>query len=100
MKSVSLDRSIDGDPGVIRTRDPLLRRQMLYPTELRGLANILPVMLSISAVFLFTEQVICGAKYWVMSRAKRDFSFPTEDAFPTKQLTPPRRRSAFLLSFV
>ena len=25
-----------GAPGVIRTRDPLLRRQMLYPTELRA----------------------------------------------------------------
>ena len=25
------------DPGVIRTRDPLLRRQVLYPPELRGL---------------------------------------------------------------
>jgi hypothetical protein len=26
-----------GDPGRTRTCDPLLRRQMLYPTELRGL---------------------------------------------------------------
>jgi hypothetical protein len=26
----------DGAPGVIRTRDPLLRRQTLYPTELRA----------------------------------------------------------------
>ena len=25
-----------GAPGVNRTRDPLLRRQMLYPTELRA----------------------------------------------------------------
>ena len=25
-----------GAPGVSRTRDPLLRRQMLYPTELRA----------------------------------------------------------------
>ena len=27
----------NGDPGRIRTCDPLLRRQMLYPVELRGL---------------------------------------------------------------
>ena len=26
----------DGVPGLIRTGDPLLRRQMLYPTELQG----------------------------------------------------------------
>ena len=26
----------DGAPGPIRTGDPLLRRQMLYPTELRA----------------------------------------------------------------
>jgi hypothetical protein len=25
-----------GDPGVTRTRNPLLRRQVLYPVELRG----------------------------------------------------------------
>ena len=29
---------LDGAPGAIRTRDPLLRRQMLYPPELRALA--------------------------------------------------------------
>jgi hypothetical protein len=27
---------VNGEPGVIRTRDPLLRRQMLYPAELRA----------------------------------------------------------------
>jgi hypothetical protein len=30
----------DGRPGTIRTCDPLLRRQMLYPTELRALACV------------------------------------------------------------
>src|SRR5262249_37166535 len=29
-----------GAPAAIRTRDPLLRRQMLYPTELRAHSNI------------------------------------------------------------
>jgi hypothetical protein len=28
------------DPGAIRTRDPQLRRLMLYPTELRGLVTL------------------------------------------------------------
>src|SRR5882672_7070617 len=28
--------SVDGAPGEIRTPDPLLRRQMLYPAELRA----------------------------------------------------------------
>jgi hypothetical protein len=28
-----------GAPGPIRTGDPLLRRQMLYPTELRALSG-------------------------------------------------------------
>ena len=27
---------LNGAPAAIRTRDPLLRRQMLYPTELRA----------------------------------------------------------------
>src|ERR1051325_3673073 len=31
-----------GAPGVSRTRDPLLRRQMLYPTELRAQPMQLP----------------------------------------------------------
>src|SRR5579864_9052937 len=31
----------NGGPGVARTRDPLLRRQMLYPSELRALDHIL-----------------------------------------------------------
>ncbi len=30
---------IDGTPGVIRTPDPLLRRQVLYPAELRAHAG-------------------------------------------------------------
>jgi hypothetical protein len=29
-------KDLSGAPGVIRTRDPLLRRQTLYPTELRA----------------------------------------------------------------
>ena len=29
----------DGVPGLIRTGDPLLRRQMLYPAELQGRFN-------------------------------------------------------------
>jgi hypothetical protein len=32
---------LNGRPGPIRTGDPLLRRQMLYPTELRAHAFIL-----------------------------------------------------------
>jgi hypothetical protein len=30
----------DGVPGGIRTHDPLLRRQPLYPTELQGLKMV------------------------------------------------------------
>jgi hypothetical protein len=30
------DGKMDGAPGAIRTRDHLLRRQVLYPTELRA----------------------------------------------------------------
>ncbi len=30
---------LNGDPGKTRTCDPLLRRQMLYPTELRDRVN-------------------------------------------------------------
>ncbi len=32
----------DGAPGEIRTPDPLVRSQMLYPAELRARAAILP----------------------------------------------------------
>ncbi len=32
--------SISGVPGGIRTHDPLLRRQLLYPAELQGLVII------------------------------------------------------------
>ena len=41
--SVFCGQAIDlnGGPGPIRTGDPLLRRQMLYPTELRARAFIL-----------------------------------------------------------
>ncbi len=31
---------LDGTPGEIRTPDPLLRRQVLYPAELRAHANV------------------------------------------------------------
>ncbi len=39
--SAGLDETVKfpkkfGAPGVIRTRDPLLRRQLLYPSELRA----------------------------------------------------------------
>ena len=30
-----------GAPGRIRTRDPLLRRQLLYPTELQALTHVI-----------------------------------------------------------
>ena len=30
---------LNGAPGVTRTRDPLLRRQTLYPAELRALRS-------------------------------------------------------------
>ena len=35
-KGKTSDISYDGVPGGIRTHDPLLRRQPLYPTELQG----------------------------------------------------------------
>lgn len=34
------DAPSNGDPGRIRTFNPLLRRQMLYPTELRDRGNV------------------------------------------------------------
>ncbi|SPE53819.1 hypothetical protein SBV1_1740004 [Verrucomicrobia bacterium] len=34
-----------GAPAATRTRDPLLRRQMLYPTELRARTPLLSVVL-------------------------------------------------------
>ena len=37
-KSAARSSSKNGRPGLIRTGDPLLRRQMLYPTELRARA--------------------------------------------------------------
>ena len=44
--SVFCGQAIDlnGRPGPIRTGDPLLRRQMLYPTELRARAFILSAL--------------------------------------------------------
>ena len=33
---------MENTPGVTRTRDILLRRQMLYPAELRGLGTYIP----------------------------------------------------------
>ena len=36
------NRSYSGVPGEIRTHDPLLRRQLLYPAELQGLEAKLP----------------------------------------------------------
>jgi hypothetical protein len=35
-KSAGVMDQPNGAPAAIRTRDPLLRRQMLYPTELRA----------------------------------------------------------------
>ncbi len=35
-KEQSVSKGIGGAPGEIRTPDPLLRRQTLYPTELRA----------------------------------------------------------------
>ncbi len=32
---------LDGEPGVTRTRGPLLRRQMLYPTELQAQTSLI-----------------------------------------------------------
>ena len=36
LNDVTDSKWINGEPGVIRTRDPLLRRQMLCPAELRA----------------------------------------------------------------
>jgi hypothetical protein len=36
---------VNGAPGEIRTPDPLVRSQMLYPAELRARAAILPKFL-------------------------------------------------------
>jgi hypothetical protein len=36
LRGKSSDVDYDGVPGGIRTHDPLLRRQPLYPTELQG----------------------------------------------------------------
>lgn len=36
LKKPCVFREVDGDPCRIRTCDNLLRRQVLYPTELRG----------------------------------------------------------------
>jgi hypothetical protein len=41
--------NLNGRPGPIRTGDPLLRRQMLYPTELRARAFILSATREIPA---------------------------------------------------
>ena len=35
-RGILILNGIDGTPGVIRTPDPLLRRQVLYPAELRA----------------------------------------------------------------
>jgi hypothetical protein len=48
-----------GAPGVIRTRDPLLRRQTLYPTELRAL--YLPNFSQIEVLMLELRPSVFGA---------------------------------------
>ena len=40
----------DGDPGAARTRNPQLRRLVLYPVELRGLTRF-------STRFVFPDQI-------------------------------------------
>ena len=39
-QKISIRQCANGDPGVTRTRNPLLRRQVLYPVELRGPAPV------------------------------------------------------------
>ena len=39
-------RSVNGAPGAIRTRDPCLRRAILYPAELRAPIKILPIFVA------------------------------------------------------
>ena len=41
----STDKQTNGVPGATRTRDPLLRRQLLYPTELQGQTSRLPCLI-------------------------------------------------------
>lgn len=43
--NVPISASNDGVPGATRTRDPLLRRQLLYPTELQGQTSRLPCLI-------------------------------------------------------
>src|SRR3546814_18775566 len=43
MKSEGEWRTENGDPGVTRTRNILLRRQVLYPVELRGRIVLCPL---------------------------------------------------------
>jgi hypothetical protein len=59
--SLKKQKRRNGEPGVIRTRDPLLRRQMLYPTELRAqrfYSN------SAAASLIVSENAFSAFRFW------------------------------------
>src|SRR5580700_10758627 len=66
-------REISGAPGQTRTGDPLLRRQTLYPTELRAH----PWQLHYSTLLMPQLQVLVRVRFWsILEQHKREHRTP------------------------
>ena len=82
---------IYGVPGVIRTRDPLLRRQMLYPAELQGQNSLLllPIPLTRYRIILSSARDTClpalrNFAEIPRTKSRKIFDFHGADRHPTK----------------
>ncbi len=62
-------KEVSGAPGEIRTPDPLVRSQMLYPAELRARAAILPKFAGGAAECVACSPG-CGTSDWPQNEAQ------------------------------
>ena len=55
---IETSSSVNGEPGVTRTPGPLLRRQMLYPTELQAQKQLKYIIVTLNGMQEFFEIVV------------------------------------------